>query len=743
MSFEIYKKEKERVLSILKNIKGKLNDDQLIEFVQQKITSLEDDCFKIAVFGHYSSGKSKFLNALMGFKNQILVEDELACTATITRLREAKTSEMINRAEVIYKNRNIDVIDIINLPKYSARNKEFSVENNIDEVLLNLDSEYLKNGIEIIDTPGFNSAYSIHTDIAKNFIQKSDASIFLFAADQAGSEVEFEFLKEVNQYINRIFFIMNKIDLCKENNESQEEIIEDLREKMLEVGVKIENKIIYPISAKKHQESITEDSEEKRKEGQFNNFTESLSSYLTGDENIQDRLKAPLYAIEKRLQKEKSILEEQLQACNQSQEELQRQLKDKYNEIDDLEKELKEKKRHVKSNVKSIMRNAKSQFEQLIPEIQQETKSLLSDITTEFDIELTDFAGITIALYDKFLNKWSTVRNNLELDLEQLVDEIIDSEEEGMEIQEKILDIIHKRLDIEKVDPDTPEINLDKIKEIDKEIEEKKKEYDGYRRKLLELRDKRERKEDLLYERKRIEEEMLRLRKKKDLELDIIGNVKPKTAVKTSTNERIRRGFFGKIGNALFGPKIVDTQETYTDYTEVKWADENREKIREKYSLEIKNQESRFREQLEDIYNLKFDEFELLDIEDDVKSAKSQLRASQENAYMRKQEMAKKIIKVNVNQFHKQVENITVEYLNDVQDYLTNNRKIIIHLILELLNMTQDKIEEKRNNLYEIEVIAGKSPEDLEREVNNIHTRIAEIIEMIKYLKEEKETIYR
>lgn len=741
MSFETYKKKKVQVLNVLKNIDEKINDDQIKDFVQKKITSLEEDCFKIAVFGHYSVGKSKFLNALMGFKEQILVEDELACTATITRLREAKTPEMINKAEVIYRNGNVEVIDIEDLPKYSARNRKFNVEDNIDEVLLNLDSEYLKNGIEIIDTPGFNSAYAIHTDIAKNFIQKSDASIFLFAADQAGSEVEFEFLNEVNQYINRIFFVMNKIDICRENNESPDEIVADLRDKMIEVGVKVENKVIYPISAKKHHESISEDSEEKRKEGQFKNFTKPLSTYLTGEENIKDRLESPLHSIEKRLQKEKNILEEQLQACNQSQEEIKRELKDKHEEIDNLEKELKEKKRHVKSNVKSIMRNAKSQFEQLVPEIQQETRSLLNDITTEFDIELTDFAGITISVYDKFLNKWNTVRNNIELDLEQLVDEITDSEEAGMEIQEKILDIIHKRLDIEKIETDTPEINLDKIKEIDKELEKKKKEYEESRRQLSELRGKRENHEELIYQRKKIEEEICRLKKRKDLELDTIGNVKPKTAVKTVTKEQQRCGFFGKIGNALFGPKVINKQETYTDYSEVEWAEESKKNIQNQYSIEIKNEESKLRKQLEDIYKLKFDEFEILETEDDVKNAKSRYMNSQVNIYKRKQEMTSKIIKVNVNQFYNQVEQIEREYLNDVHDYLTNNRKVIVHLILELLNMEKNKIEEKRNNLYNMEVIAGKSPEDLEKEVNDIHTKIADIIEMIKYIKKEKELI--
>ena len=740
MSFDHYNKKKDYATQLLREIEEELRDDQLKNFVKQKRASLEDDCFKIAVFGHYSVGKSKFLNALMGFKEQILVEDELASTATITRLRGAKNPEQVGTAEVVYKNGHRERIPLDELPKYSARNKNFTVENQIEEVLLNLDSEFLKNGIEIIDTPGFNSAYAIHTEIAKKFIEKSDASIFLFAANQAGSEVEFEFLKDVNQYINRIFFVMNKIDICYLNNEAPEDIIADLLEKMQDKGVHVDHKSVFPISAKKHQEGLTEGSEEKIKEGRFESFTNALSAYLTGPENIKDRLDNPFFAIQQKLDKEKKVLEEQLQASNQDGEELQKHIKARMKEIDGMENELQEKRRHVKNNVKSIVRNAKSQFEQLIPEIQQETRALLNDVTTEFDLELTDFSGIVLAVYDKFIHRSNIVRNNMELDIEQLMDEIIDHEKDGAEIKEKILDIIHNRLDLEKVDADIPEVNLEAMKDIDKELDQKKKQYEELRRRLMDVRHKREQHEDLLNERKKIEEDILRLKNRKDIELTAIGDIRPKTAKKTVTHKREREGIFGKIGNKLFGPKVVEEQEFYTDKAELEWANSEKEKMHEKYSTEVSIQEAKLKNQLQDIYRLRFDEFELSEVEDELNHAKSALRTSEEESYTKKQQMASKIIRVNVNQFYSQVEQVASDYLDDVQDYLNTNRKVIVELILQVLNVEQEKIEERKNNLYNIEQLAGKSPVELELEMNDLHTRIAEIIEVIKNIKDVRES---
>lgn len=741
MSFDYYKKQKEQAMEVLIEIEGKLQEENLKQFVKQKRVSMEEDCFRVAIFGHYSVGKSKFLNALMGFKEQILVEDELASTATITRLRGARNEQEVNTAQVVYRNGETKNFSINDLPKYSARNNAFTVENEIEEVILNLDSEYLKNGIEIIDTPGFNSAYTIHTEIAKKYIEKTDASIFLFAANQAGSEVEFEFLKDVNNYINRIFFVMNKIDICYENNELPEVIIEDLLEKMGDVGISVSNKTVFPISAKKYQEGLTEESGEKQLEGRFVPFTNSLNTYLTGPENIKDRLDNPFYAIQRRLKKEKEILEEQLQASNQDDETLHKQIKARTNEIEQLELELQNKKRHVRNNVKAIVRNARTQFEQLLPEIKQETKGILNDVTTEFDLELTDFNSIIIAIYDKFIHKSNVVRNGLELDIEQLVDEIIDNEAEGDEIKEKILAIIHQRLDLEKVDADTPEVNLDVLKEIDRELEDKKQHYEDTRRQLLELRQKREKHENLESDKKKIEQDINRLKNRKDAELISIGDVRPRETKKTVQSTRKRKGLLGIIGNGLFGPKVVENEELYTDYTQLEWATERKEEVRREYSAVIKGQEVKLENQLQEMYHVQYDEFELSEVENELKHKRSAMRSSEEELLTTKQEMEKKIIKVNVNQFYKQVEQVAIEYFDNIQDYLNTNRKVIVELILQIVNLEQEQIEEQKNNLYSMERIAGKSQGELEQEINDLHTRIADIIGINETIKELRESL--
>lgn len=70
----------------------------------------------------------------MGFDNDVLVVDELASTATITRLKEPEYEEMANKAEVLYSNGEKKLIDLDELKTFSARNEKQEVEEAIKEV---------------------------------------------------------------------------------------------------------------------------------------------------------------------------------------------------------------------------------------------------------------------------------------------------------------------------------------------------------------------------------------------------------------------------------------------------------------------------------------------------------------------------------------------------------------------------------------------------------------------------------
>lgn len=290
-----YQEKKDKILRMLEEIQIQIGDNELKDAIVQKQTKLKNDRFVVSVFGHFSNGKSTFLNALMGFGEEILTEDDAASTATITRLRYASEDEGIcNKAEIEFSSGNTERVGIKDLGEYVARNNSREVETTIKQVILYLNSELLKNGVEIVDTPGFNSTYKMHTETALRQVEESDAAIFLFNCENPGKTPEIEFLKKIQKYMDRVFFLMNKYE--KSNSQGKEEM-EDLKRKLKQQEIDMAGKEIYPISALEARKGIAERNEALREHSNMDKFKSVLEDYLVSDENVTDRLLAPLTSI--------------------------------------------------------------------------------------------------------------------------------------------------------------------------------------------------------------------------------------------------------------------------------------------------------------------------------------------------------------------------------------------------------------------------------------------------------------
>ena len=116
----------------------------------------------------------------------------------------------------------------------------------MQEVIIAYPSTYLKDGVRLIDTPGVGSVYEHNTDVAYQYLPKSDAALFLLSVDQPVSKAELDFLKDVKEYSHRIFFLQNKADYVGP---------EDLNESISFSRTIIEESLggqvkIFPLSAK-------------------------------------------------------------------------------------------------------------------------------------------------------------------------------------------------------------------------------------------------------------------------------------------------------------------------------------------------------------------------------------------------------------------------------------------------------------------------------------------------------------
>ncbi len=201
---------------------------------------VENNVFNLVVLGQFKRGKTTLINALLGAEILPTAVVPLTSIATILKYgEELKITVYFNDDRVIE-------IKSENLPEFVTEKGNPRNEKNVREVIINYPSPYLKDGVRLIDTPGVGSVFEHNTDVAYQYLPKSDAALFLLSVDQPVSKAELDFLKDVREYSNKIFFLQNKADYV--DNEDLKESIA-FSKKVIQECMEYEVKI-FPLSAK-------------------------------------------------------------------------------------------------------------------------------------------------------------------------------------------------------------------------------------------------------------------------------------------------------------------------------------------------------------------------------------------------------------------------------------------------------------------------------------------------------------
>jgi small GTP-binding protein len=244
-------KEERQALNDLRLVLGKFgataDDDRTLT---QSIDQL-DELFLLVIVGEFNSGKSAFINALLG--KPLLAE---GVTPTTTQ---------------------------INLIRYGLA-QERTVVNEHQHVLT-LPVEWLSE-INIVDTPGTNAIIRSHEAITSQFIPRSDLVLFITSADRPFTESERAFLEKIRDWGKKIVFVINKIDILQNQAELDqiERFVADNAYSLL--GLTPE---IYPLSARLALRAKLDESslwEESR--------MEPLESFIQGTLDEKSRLRLKL-----------------------------------------------------------------------------------------------------------------------------------------------------------------------------------------------------------------------------------------------------------------------------------------------------------------------------------------------------------------------------------------------------------------------------------------------------------------
>lgn len=369
---EFNDKYKSETIAILEEVAKFYQDFDDMEnetaFLELK-KATEEGNFYITVVGEFSSGKSTFLNSLMGEKFLPSFSNET--TATINFLRSVKESptqkEML---KINYADGHVEMIDGVDgktIEKYvSTKGLEngIDVAKQVSSVEIFYDSKFLNNGVCLVDSPGLNGMLENHETITNNQVKKSHAIIFMFKAEQPGSASEFKTLESLRKKSNSIFLILNKIDCINPDEQSVDDCIKTLINNYSKVFPNITSvPEIKPVAAypalvarSKHNLSYhhksnftTEEKKELLEISRIEDFEERLMYFLTHKEKTKKQLLEPLEKIDSFLNDTKMHIDEDVKLLESkvSADDIQ----EKINALDEEVKGIEEKVKNIRANV--------------------------------------------------------------------------------------------------------------------------------------------------------------------------------------------------------------------------------------------------------------------------------------------------------------------------------------------------------------------------------------------------------
>lgn len=175
---------------------------------------LRENAYTVLVVGEAKRGKSTFVNALIG--RDILPTDVDIATAQVFRVTRAEGETYRLR----FEDGSAQAVQPSELQKYGSQVvMDTEGAPRLDQIIrwieIEVPSTFIPEGISILDTPGLGALYAAHAQITQRFVPHADAVIFVLDSTQPVGQPETEFVDQLLEITNSIFFVQTKIDLFR------------------------------------------------------------------------------------------------------------------------------------------------------------------------------------------------------------------------------------------------------------------------------------------------------------------------------------------------------------------------------------------------------------------------------------------------------------------------------------------------------------------------------------------------
>jgi len=247
-----YQGEKKRIEMLLAVLKEVLEDQALKRRAEDIPQKLQSQKFSIGVTGVMNAGKSTMLNALLG--KEILGTAVVPETANLTVIKYAKAPRAVvhfwkereweaisKSAETldsmahfvaeteahfermlgtyVTKEGKDEEIALNALPQYTSAEHSDKKCNLVKSVTLYTDLEFVREGVEIVDTPGLDDPVVQREEITNTYLSECDLLCHLMNVNQSATQKDLDFIIESLTYRNvaQLLVVITRIDTVTES----------------------------------------------------------------------------------------------------------------------------------------------------------------------------------------------------------------------------------------------------------------------------------------------------------------------------------------------------------------------------------------------------------------------------------------------------------------------------------------------------------------------------------------------
>lgn len=183
------------------------HDESKIALLARDAASrLREHRLNVVVFGEFKRGKSTLLNALLGCSS--LPTGVVPVTSAVTVMAFGPTPT----ARITFLNGQVETVSADRLEDFVTESRNPENQKGVRLAEFYLPSDLLRDGVQMIDTPGVGSVFRHNSAVAEEFLESADVAVFVVTADIPIGQGEAEFLTLIAGRVPHVLVVLNKVD---------------------------------------------------------------------------------------------------------------------------------------------------------------------------------------------------------------------------------------------------------------------------------------------------------------------------------------------------------------------------------------------------------------------------------------------------------------------------------------------------------------------------------------------------